>query len=100
MVCIFPGVKQAPVSQVLVVHALILSTWVAEIQKIEVQGQPGQTVTKNPSPNIARAKLTGSAAQVVQHLLCKHSPEFKPKYIPHATKTDPCSSQFCSQYCG
>jgi hypothetical protein len=41
--------------------------------RIVVQGQPGQIVHKTPSiSKIPRAKWTGSMAQVVECLLCKH----------------------------
>jgi hypothetical protein len=41
------------------------------MERIAVQGQPGQIVHKTPSPKITRAERTGGVAHEVEHLLCK-----------------------------
>jgi hypothetical protein len=46
---------------------IILAAWKAEIGRIEVQGQPGQTVGETPIFKETRAKWTGGVAQVVEH---------------------------------
>jgi hypothetical protein len=51
---------------------IILATWEADIERIKVQGQPRQIVHKTPISKISTAKWTGSLAQVVERLLCKH----------------------------
>jgi hypothetical protein len=50
---------------------IILYTWESEIKRIEVQGQPKQSVYETPISKITRAKWTGGV-QAVEHLLCKH----------------------------
>jgi hypothetical protein len=48
---------------------VILGTWEAKIGRIVVPGQPGQIVSKTPSP---KAKWTGGMALAVEYLLCTH----------------------------
>jgi hypothetical protein len=50
----------------------ILATWEAEIGRVMVQGQSGQTVQKTPISKITRAKWTKGVAEVIESLLCKH----------------------------
>jgi hypothetical protein len=52
---------------------VILATWEAEIRRIVVQGQPRQIVQETPHLQITTTKWTGSVAQVVECLLCKHT---------------------------
>jgi hypothetical protein len=66
--------------------AVILATWEAEIRRITIRGQLGQTVHKIPSPEIIRAKWTGGAAQVVDCLLCK-SQVLSSNFSPTEKKT-------------
>jgi hypothetical protein len=49
---------------------VILITWEAEIGRITVWGQPGQTVLETPISKVTRAKWTGGVVQAVEHLLC------------------------------
>jgi hypothetical protein len=49
---------------------IILATWEAEIERITVKGQLRQIVCETPISNIARAKLTGGMAKVVEQLVC------------------------------
>jgi hypothetical protein len=49
-----------------------LASWEAEMERIKVQGQPGQIVHENLISKIARAKWTGCVA------LQARSPEFMP----------------------
>jgi hypothetical protein len=48
-----------------------LAIWAAEIRRITVQGQSGQTVFKTPISKITTAKWMGDLAQAVEFLLCK-----------------------------
>jgi hypothetical protein len=48
-----------------------LVTWEAEIERIAVQGQPGQIVCISKKKKVTRAKWTRGVAQAVEHLLCK-----------------------------
>jgi hypothetical protein len=47
-------------------HAYNPSYLEAEIRKIEIQGQPGQTVQETPICKITRAKWTRGMTQVVE----------------------------------
>jgi hypothetical protein len=51
---------------------VILATWEADIERIEVLGQSGHIACKTPSLKLTRAKWTGSMTQAVEWLLCKH----------------------------
>jgi hypothetical protein len=51
---------------------VILATWEAEIRRIMVQDQSGQTVKETPISKITRAKRAGDMAQAVEHLVCEH----------------------------
>jgi hypothetical protein len=54
---------------------VILATWEAEIERIEVRGQPAGSLQAKSSQvsvsKITRAKWTGDVAQAVECLLCK-----------------------------
>jgi hypothetical protein len=49
---------------------VILATWEAEIQRINVRGQPGLTICETPISKLARAKWTRGVALVAECLLC------------------------------
>jgi hypothetical protein len=60
------------------------SSWEAEIWRVVIRGQLGEIVLWDPIPKITRAKRTGSVAQAVKYLLCKHK---HPRSNPSPTKS-------------
>jgi hypothetical protein len=60
------------IGQVQWLTPIVLATWDIAIGRIEVQAQCEQIVFETPISKIARTKWTGSVAQVVEYLLCKH----------------------------
>jgi hypothetical protein len=67
----------------------ILATWVAEIGRITVQGQPGQKIYQTPSPKLTRVKKqkrTGGVSQAVECFLASIKPEFELAYYQKILK--------------